>query len=269
MFESILHERQYEPDVGPFIPENRLFGQFHAPQTDKMKETILKELCSQDSKCRVVFATMALGMGVNIPSVREVIHIGPPRSVREYYQESGRAGRDNQQSKATLYYNNRDIAANKPGMTEHMRSYCKSTGMCLRKQLLSYLDAPSPVPNSTLHSCCDVCKSHCGCSECSIKAHTQTAAECSTDASMPEASVCNDDVSLRMVENLEKLFVLMKKSEKKSAKLRSGWQYITKDILEDIVSRREEISSVSYLMTNFPIFSIAVAEEIFKIISHY
>ena len=96
-----------------------------------------------------------------------------------------------------------------------MRSYCKSTGMCLRKQLLSYLDAPSPVPSSKLHSCCDLCKSHCGCSECSIKAHTQTAAECSTDSSMPEASVCNDDVSLRMVENLEKLFVSMKKSDKK------------------------------------------------------
>ena len=84
-----------------------------------MKETILKELCSPHSKCRVVFATMALGMGVNIPSVREVIHIGPPRSVREYFQEAGRAGRDNKQSHAILYYNNHDIAANKPGMMEH------------------------------------------------------------------------------------------------------------------------------------------------------
>ena len=74
-----------------------------------MKETILKELCSSRSKCRVVFATMALGMGVNIPSVREVIHIGPPRSVREYFQEPGHARRDNKQSHAILYYNNHDI----------------------------------------------------------------------------------------------------------------------------------------------------------------
>lgn len=43
---------------------------------------------------------MALGMGVNISSVKEVIHIGPPRSVREYFQEAGRAGRDNKQSHA-------------------------------------------------------------------------------------------------------------------------------------------------------------------------
>lgn len=84
------------------MPENRLFGQFHVPQTGKMKETILKQLCSPDSKCRVVFATMALGMGVNIACVGEVIHIGPPRSVHEYYQEAGRAGRDNKQSNAIL-----------------------------------------------------------------------------------------------------------------------------------------------------------------------
>lgn len=86
---------------------------------------------------------MALGIGVNIPSVREVIHVSPPRSVREYFQEGGRAGRDNKQSNAILHYNNHDIAAKKPGMTEQMWLYCKSTGKCLRKQLLFYLDAPS------------------------------------------------------------------------------------------------------------------------------
>ena len=163
LFESISNERQYDPVEGPFIPENCLFGQFHAPQTDKMKESILKQLCKPESKCQVVFATMAVGMGVHIPSVRQVVHIGPPRSVREYYQESGRAGRDNQKSWATLYYNNRDIAPNKP---DHMRQYCNSTNVCLRKQLLHFLDAPPPVPCSSLHDCCDVCKSHCSCSDC-------------------------------------------------------------------------------------------------------
>ena len=266
LFENTLKEKQYDPEEGPFIPENRLFGQFHAPQTVKMKETILKQLCSPDSKCRIVFATMALGMGVNIPSVREVIHIGPPRSVREYYQEAGRAGRDNQQSQAILYYNNRDVAANRPGMTDHMRLYCKSTGKCLRRQLLSYLDAPSLVPSSKLHDCCDVCKSHCGCGDCGLKSHTQTAAESNADANMSEATVCNDDVSLRMKENLQKLFASMKQRKSKYAQLRSGWRCISKDIVEDIVSRRKEISSVSYLMSNFPIFSKAVAEEILNII---
>ena len=38
--------------------------------------------------------------------------------------------------------------------------------MCLRKQLRQFLDAPPPVPCSSLHDCCDVCKSHCSCSDC-------------------------------------------------------------------------------------------------------
>ena len=81
-----------------------------------------------------------------------------------------------------------------------------------------------------------------------------------------QATVCNDDVSLRMKENLQKLFASMKQRKNKYAQLRSGWRCIRKDIVEDILSRKKEISSVSYLMSNFPIFSKAVAEEILKII---
>lgn len=264
LFESTLKEKQYHPEEGPFIPENRLFGQFHAPQTHKMKETILKELCKPESKCRVVFATMALGMGVDIPCVRQVIHIGPPRSVREYYQETGRAGRDNQKSWATLYYNNYDIAANKAGMTDHMRLYCRSTGVCLRKQLLQFLDAPPPVPCSYLHDCCDVCRSKCSCSGCQggiLSSDDQTAL--TTCSNLPEAAVENDDALMEILAN----YLSSLKTEGKPVKLRSGLQCINSDILKEIVSKRQEISSVSYLMANFPVFSKAIAEEILKIIS--
>ena len=203
-------ERQYDPVEGPFIPENRLFGQFHAPQTEKMKEAILKQLGKPESKCRVVFATMAMGMGVDIPSVRQVVHIGPPRSVREYYQECGRAGRDNKKSWATLYYNNHDIASNKPGMTDHMRQYCKSTDVCLRKQLLHFLDAPPPVPCSSLHDCCDVCKSHCSCSDCKGDLNDQTAF---SGAIMSAAAACCDGESDRITENLGEYVMSLKRRE--------------------------------------------------------
>ena len=61
-----------------------------------MKDEILKQLTdsSKESPIRVVFATVAIGIGVNIPEVRHVIHLEVPRTLESYYQELGRAGRD-------------------------------------------------------------------------------------------------------------------------------------------------------------------------------
>ena len=50
----------------------------------------------------VVVATSALGMGVDIPNIRSIIHIGLPRSLLDYAQESGRAGRDGHRSEAII-----------------------------------------------------------------------------------------------------------------------------------------------------------------------
>lgn len=54
-------------------------------------------------------------------------------------QESGRAGRGGQPSRATLYFNKSDIAANRPGMTDETRRYCKSDDLCLRLLLVKHL----------------------------------------------------------------------------------------------------------------------------------
>ena len=51
------------------IPENRLLAQFHSPQTKEMKDEVLKQLCSTHSFKRVVFATVALEMGVDIKDI--------------------------------------------------------------------------------------------------------------------------------------------------------------------------------------------------------
>ena len=53
---------------------------------------------------------LAIGMGVDIRDIRQIIHIGPPSSVNAYFQETGRAGRDGKPSTVLLYYNNRYIA---------------------------------------------------------------------------------------------------------------------------------------------------------------
>ena len=140
-FQKQLANEHYYPSTAEALPENRLFAQYHAPQTKAMKDQILKELSSPNSKVRVIFATVAMGIGVDIPSIRHVIHFGPLCTIREYLQETGRAGRDGKPSTAILYYNNMDIAKNKEGMSDDIRSYCRLESGCLRKFLLRCLDA--------------------------------------------------------------------------------------------------------------------------------
>lgn len=166
-FDRKLGDEQYISSSAAAKPENRLFAQYHAPETKAMKDQILNELSSSNSRIRFVFATVAIGMGVDIKSIRQVIHVGPPRSIREYFQETRRAGRDGKQSFSTLYFNKRDIAKNREGLSNDICSFCHLEDSCLRKFLLQCLDAP--YAKCVGHLCCSYCESVCDCDACLVK----------------------------------------------------------------------------------------------------
>ena len=159
-FAKEMAKEQYFPSSAEPLAKNRLFSQYHAQYPEHQRKKIVDELVNGTSNHRVLFVTVAFGIGIDCNNIRRIVHIGVPYTMEEYCQEVGRAGRDGLPARADIYYNSYDISKARKNMTEVMRSYVQSKE-CKRKIILNYFDYDVPNSQHLDHTCCDFHRKHC------------------------------------------------------------------------------------------------------------
>jgi ATP-dependent DNA helicase RecQ len=139
---------------------------YHAGLDSKLRAE--RQDLFMNEEVQVIVATIAFGMGIDKPDIRFVIHYNIPKSIENYYQETGRAGRDGLEGICVLYYSHKDVQKLEHFMKDKPLSEREvgaqlinetvgyaETGVCRRKVLMSYFGEAYDAPNCGE---CDNCR---------------------------------------------------------------------------------------------------------------
>jgi ATP-dependent DNA helicase RecQ len=139
---------------------------YHAGIEGKLRSERQDLFLNED--VQVICATIAFGMGIDKPDIRFVIHYNIPKSIENFYQETGRAGRDGLEGRCIMHYSHKDVhklehlMRDKPLSEREVGAQLinetvafAESGVCRRKTLLSYFGE-----EYTKENCgnCDNCK---------------------------------------------------------------------------------------------------------------
>ncbi|MCC7050368.1 MAG: ATP-dependent DNA helicase RecQ, partial [Bacteroidia bacterium] len=100
--------RKQTQEIANWLNQNNISASFYHAGLDINQRNTAQHHWIKN-KVRVMVATNAFGMGIDKPDVRLVVHVGVPDHLESYFQEAGRAGRDEKKAYALIYYNKQDI----------------------------------------------------------------------------------------------------------------------------------------------------------------
>ena len=275
-FCNVLGENQYFSREAPPKSENRLFSQYHAEYPQHEKDKLISGLINNTCKARVLFVTVAFGIGVDVPSIRRVIHIGVPRMMEEYFQELGRAGRDGLPAAATIYYNRYDLRTGKNTVEPVMKELVSATG-CKRKLILNYFGHDLIQNNSMpVHSCCDNDAAVCDCDECIAIALSHQLQESSlVETNIPgDEDDCSKLLSISYAQKVQIRNALEQHMQTRyfgpscvgGMSLATGF---TPSLVDKTIECCEQLVSVEAVEHLLPVFSKENATVIFDIVRRF
>ncbi|XP_077985116.1 ATP-dependent DNA helicase RecQ-like [Glandiceps talaboti] len=254
----------------PHEPANMLVGLYHRGAAQTTKTRILQSLqCGNNGIKRVIIATVSLGMGIDNPFIKEVIHFGCPSEIESYAQEIGRAGRDpSLKCKAVMFVNGQDTT--RKNVTNDMKLYCQNKSECRRKVLLGYFNS-SCTTFEPPHDCCDVCEISCKCKLCvrdsqydNDSKDGSVPSECqavrvrhSTDEQREEVEIRLEALRLVYADNHGVSFV-------GSHEFTTG---LTADLVNQVVERCDFVKDMHTLRTECQIWSTQQGLEILQVLS--
>ncbi|CAB4011422.1 Hypothetical predicted protein [Paramuricea clavata] len=237
-----------------------LIDVYHANTWSHAKEMIVSSLKNvHQSTKRIIIASTALSMGVNFPDIEYIINWGPPRTLLDYHQEAGRAGRDGRKAHSIVTYHGQMAAQCETDVKEFIRSTD-----CLRVASLLPLDK-HVEPHLPGHDCCSHCHSQCKCDgdSCTVPVPSHESEQDVT------SNVCKNPVLVRSV-TLDDKSDLKSALEELAEMFNSQGSIVlnTEDqtgIIEDLVRQSTSIFTVKDIVQNFPILSLQHVIKILEV----